>query len=51
MRITVRQHLEARLTSAESQAIIDQVMLKRFLSGAFAGGLEAGVDTIELGLR
>jgi uncharacterized protein len=50
VRIEVARGLEATLTDALSQTIIDNAILPHFRAGDFAGGIKDGVRGITLGL-
>jgi uncharacterized protein len=46
LRIEVGYGLEGALTDVTSQRIIDEIIMPKFRSGDFAGGISAGVDRI-----
>ena len=46
LRIEVGYGLEGALTDVTSRRIIDEIIVPRFRSGDFAGGISAGVDRI-----
>ena len=46
LRIEVGYGLEGALTDAQSRRILDRVITPRFRAGDFAGGIEAGVDSM-----
>jgi uncharacterized protein len=50
VRIETDDKVRARLSDEQCAEIIQQVLLPRFRSGDFAGGIIAGVEEIELHL-
>ena len=51
VRIEVGYGLESKLPDITGKRIIDELVVPRFRDGDFAGGVEAGLDAIEKGVR